>query len=78
MMKKYEWSRLNHLQIGRYAEYYVKMEFTLAGFDVYGTEVDDKGIDFVIRKDSNNYYDIQVKSVRGLNYIFFLKEKFKL
>jgi len=35
--------------VGRYAEYYVKMEFTLHGFDVYSAaEVDDKGIDFVI------------------------------
>jgi len=51
------------------------MEFTLARFDVYTAEVDDKGIDFVIRKDENTYYDIQVKSVRGFNYIFLLKEK---
>jgi len=77
-MRNYKWSKLNHLQIGQYAEYYVKMEFTLAGFDVYTAEVDDKGIDFVIRKDKNTYYDIQVKTVRGFNYIFLLKEKFVL
>ena len=77
-MSKFKWSKLNHLQIGKYAEYYVKMEFTLAGFDVYTAEVDDKGIDFIIRKDENTYYDIQVKSVRGFNYIFLLKEKFVL
>ena len=77
-MNKYNWSRLNHLQLGRYAEYFVKMEFTLFGFEVYTSEVDDRGIDFVVRKDENSYYDIQVKSVRGLNYIFFLKDKFSL
>ena len=49
-MDKYDWSRLTHLQVGRFAEYFVKMEFTLYGFDVYQAEVDDKGIDFVIRK----------------------------
>ena len=38
---------------------------------------DDKGIDFVIRKDNDRYHDIQVKSVRGLNYIFFRKEYFE-
>lgn len=38
------------------------MECTLYGFDVYSAEVDDKGIDFVIRKDHEKYYDIQVKS----------------
>jgi len=28
-MDKYNWNRLNHLQLGRYAEYFAKMEFTL-------------------------------------------------
>lgn len=85
-MERYKWSRLSPLQLGRYAEYLVKMEFTLYGFDVYTAEVDDKGIDFVVRKEHQNdkgeieyrYYDVQVKSVRGLNYIFFLKSKFPL
>jgi len=75
---KYDWSRLNHLQLGRYAEYFTKMEFTLMGFDVYTTEVDDRGIDFVIRKDEDVYYDVQVKSVSKSKYIFFPKKKFKL
>jgi hypothetical protein len=74
--KKYKWSKLSHLQSGKFAEYYSKMEFTLLGFDVYATEVDDKGIDFVI-KDGMKYYDVQVKSIRGNNYIFFPKSKFK-
>ena len=75
-MNRYDWDRLNHLQLGRYAEYYAKMEFTLFGFDVYSAEVDDHGIDFIIRKGENTYYDVQVKSARGLNYIFFHKDKF--
>ena len=70
-MEKYDWSRLTHLQVGRFAEYYVKMEFTLYGFDVYQAEVDDKGIDFVVRKGHDRCFDIQVKSVRGFNYVFF-------
>lgn len=53
------------------------MEFTLYGFDVYTAEVDDKGIDFVIRK-GQRYFDVQVKSVRNNNYIFFRKSKFKI
>ena len=77
-MQKYDWTRLNHLQIGKYAEYFVKMEFTLYGFDVYSSEVDDRGIDFVIRRAAERYYDVQVKSVRDLNYIFFPKAKFLL
>jgi len=77
-MERYYWSRLNSLQIGRYAEYFVKMEFTLYGFDVYTSEVDDRGIDFIIRKGHDQYYDIQVKSVYKANYIFFPKHKFEL
>jgi hypothetical protein len=76
MAHDYDWSKLTHLQVGRYAEYYIKMEFTLHGFDVYSAEVDDKGIDMVIRRDPNRYYDVQVKSSRDLAYIFFPKDKF--
>ena len=55
------------------------MEFTLYGFDVYTAEVDDKGIDFVVcTKDRQRYYDVQVKSVRGFNYVFLRKEHFAL
>lgn len=77
-MKKLQWSQLNHLQLGRFAEYLTKMEFTLYGFDVFTAEVDDKGIDFVIRTEQFQYYDVQVKSSRNLTYIFFPKDKFIL
>jgi hypothetical protein len=76
-MNRHDWSRLNHLQLGRYSEYLVKMELTLYGLDIYGSEVDDKGIDFVARTDRGRYYDFQVKSIRGFNYIFFSKERFE-
>ena len=75
---KYNWDRLNHLQVGKYAEYLVKMEFTLHGFDIYTSEVDDRGIDFVIRVGGKQYYDVQVKSCREMNYIFFHKDKFEI
>lgn len=78
MADRYTWSGLTHLQVGRYAEYFVKMEFTMRGFDVYSAEVDDKGIDFVIRREPGRYYDIQVKSSRNLTYVFFPKTKFCL
>jgi hypothetical protein len=68
------------LQVGRYGEYFVKMEFTPLGFDVYGTEVDDKGIDLVVRKGVDQFYDVQVKTVRPPRgkYIFFPKHTFEL
>ncbi len=76
--KKMDWSKLNRLQLGKYGEYLAKMEFTKHGFDVYTAEVDDKGIDFVIRNKDNRYYDIQVKSIRTASKIFMRKEVFKL
>jgi hypothetical protein len=77
-LERYDWSRLTHLQIGKYAEYFVKMECTLYGLDVYTAEVDDKGIDFIVRTSHNHHYDIQVKSARNQNYIFIPKSKFEL
>jgi hypothetical protein len=86
MAEGYDWGKLNHIQLGRYAEYFVKMEFTRHGFDVYTAEVDDKGIDFIVRKEhcpggtevEYRYYDVQVKSVRRLNYVFIRKDKLVL
>ena len=75
-MERYSWARLNHLQIGRYAEYLVKMELTLWGCDVYGAEVDDKGIDLVVRTAQGTYFDIQIKSVYRPAYIFMRKSSF--
>lgn len=74
---KAQWSKLNHLQLGKYAEYLTKMAFTKAGFDVYTAEVDDKGIDFVIRKSESEYFDVQAKSVRKPQYVYMTKEKFR-
>jgi hypothetical protein len=75
---RYDWSRLNHHQVGRYAEYFVKMEFTRFGFEVYTTEVDDRCVDLVVRRRDDKFYDVQVKSVRGYTYIFVPKAKFQI
>lgn len=42
------------------------------------SEVDDRGVDFVIRTEDGRYYDIQVKSISGFSYVFFPKHKFQL
>ena len=47
-MPNLNWSKLNHLQLGKYAEYYAKMEFASYGYEVYTSEVDDHGVDFVV------------------------------
>ena len=72
----YKITNLNSQQVGKFAEYFAKMEMTLHGFDVYTSEVDDKGIDFIVRKNCNEYIDIQVKSLRKPGYVFMPKSKF--
>jgi hypothetical protein len=75
------WADLNHLQTGRYGEYFAKMAFVRAAFDVFNAEVDDKGIDFVLRinDDPPRYHDVQVKTVRSRDtYVFMRKDKFRL
>jgi hypothetical protein len=75
-LHNHRWSYLNHLQIGRFGEYLVKMELTRYGLDVYSSEDDDREIDFIVRLSESKYLDIQVKTVRVLNYIFFRKRVF--
>lgn len=77
-MSRYQWSRLNNQQVGAYTEYFVKMELTMHGFQVYSTEVDDRGIDFVARHESGPFLEVQVKSLRSMGYVFMQKTKFQL
>jgi hypothetical protein len=77
-MLRYQWSLLNKQQVGAYAEYFVKMELTMYGFQVYETEVDDRGIDFIARYENGPFIEFQVKSTRLIGYIFAQKEKFAL
>ena len=77
-MDRQDWNRLKHIQLGRYAEYLVKMECALHGLDVYTAEVDDKGVDFVVRAHVDTFYDIQVKSLRPPGYVFMQKDRFDL
>ena len=77
-MGRYSWSRQTHLQIGRFGEYYAKMEFALYGFEIYTSEVDDRGIDFVARHGAGPFYEVQVKSIRGNSYVCMRKSVFPL
>jgi hypothetical protein len=77
-MQRYKWSHLNKQQVGAYTEYFVKMELTMFGFQVYSTEVDDRGVEFVARYSDCTFIQIQVKSVRSANYVFVQKTKFPI
>ena len=75
-MPNLTWSELSPLQLGRYAEYYAKMEFASYGYEVYTSEVDDHGVDFVVKAPGKaTFFEVQVKSVRDYGYVFIAKSK---
>lgn len=74
LLGRYQWSKLNHLQVGRYAEHIATMRFIEAGLEVYTTEVDDRGIDHLIRYAPGRCLEIQVKAVRNRNLTFVEKK----
>jgi len=78
VIMRYNWEKLSRQQVGTFAEYFVKMELTMYGFQVYTSEVDDRGVDFVARYEKGPFYSIQVKSLRKNGYIFMQKDKFDL
>ena len=46
------------------------------GFEVYTSEVDDRGVDFVARKDKGAFLEVQAKSLRDYGYTFLRKSHF--
>ena len=77
-MSRFDWAnlKLTRQQLGRYAEYFVKMEMVMYGLDVYTAEVDQLGIDFVVRAKNGVHYDVQVKSVYQAGQIYLAKQTF--
>ena len=69
-MPNMNWAILNSLQLGRYAEYFAKMELASYGLEVFSSEVDDRGIDFIVKDKTGRFSEIQVKSLRGTGYVF--------
>jgi hypothetical protein len=82
-LQRYAWGSLTKQQVGRYGEYFVKMELTMFGFEVYSSEVDERGVDFIARRRDSHFIEVQVKSLRVKslgepNYVFMHKSKFAL
>lgn len=77
-MPNTDWSLLNTLQLGRYAEYFAKMEFASYGLEIYSSEVDDHGVDFIVKDKNGRFCEVQVKSLRNKGYVFVQKSKFDI
>lgn len=74
-----DWKKLTPLQLGKFGEYYAKMEFASYGYDVYTSEVDDHGVDFIAKdKKTGIFYEVQVKSLYKSNYSYIDKRKLVL
>ena len=78
-MPNLKWSRLSWLKLGKYAEFFAKLEFSLYGFEVYTSEVDDHGVDFVAKQpNSEQFFEVQVKAISNTGYVFARKDKVRL
>ena len=76
-MPSFEWKNLTPMQLGKYAEYYVKMEFASYGFQVFSSEINDSSVDFIVKGKSKKYYEVQVRSIRETSgYVFTPKDRF--
>ena len=76
-MPNKDWKSLSEMskqKLGAYGEFYAKMEFASFGFDVFTSEVDDHGIDFVA-KGKKGFYEIQVKSVQSTTSTVYMEKK---
>jgi len=80
-MKFLHWNveKLNNHQVGKLGELLVQAAFLMYNFDIYTPVVDDRCTDLVVTKHKEDFQcprkRIQIKTVRGLNYVFLPKEK---
>lgn len=75
---KTSYKHLNNIQKGSFSESYAKMAFTLEGFEVYSTDYDDRGVDFIIRNNDGRYFSVQVKSTGQSANPFIYAESFEV
>ena len=46
------------------------------GYLVFSAEIDDRGVDFVVRNDAGRHFDVQVKTVTCWKYTYITESKF--
>ncbi|MFJ8531678.1 hypothetical protein [Bacillus sp. NPDC094106] len=76
-MSQYNLRELDNLQKGRHGEELAKLKFRYYGFDICTSKVFGKGLGFKIKKD-DNYYDIKVRTLMKLDYVYFEKSTISL
>lgn len=75
------WSRsdLTPQKLGAFCEYYAKMTLASYGMDIYTSEVDDHGLDFVV-ENKKGFLKFQVKAIRtaASRYVYMREENFDI
>lgn len=75
---QFDYSKLKtSLYVGEFGAQLVRLNFTVNEIDTFIPLIDDKAIDFVARINENNYYDIQVKTLRLTKDRYFYETKEK-
>lgn len=74
---RFQFDDLNTIQKGSFGEAFARMAFTLERFEVYSSEYDDRGIDFVARSPSGIFYVVQVKTTDPKSNPFIFQSKFQ-
>ena len=75
-----KWSKkeLTRQKLGTFCEYYAKMVLASYGMNIFTSEIDDHGIDFVA-ETSKGFLKFQVKAIRqGTNYVYMRKKYFDI
>lgn len=75
-MYNLNWSRkeLTRQKLGTFCEYYAKMSLASYGMNIFTSEVDDHGIDFVA-ETKRGFLKFQVKAIRNGTHYVFMREK---
>jgi hypothetical protein len=76
LFRRYDWHRLTRPQKDKYGEYYLKMELTMWGLDIFASEIATAGADLLVRIDPTLHYEVHTRTVRGFRSVLFDKEHF--
>ena len=71
-------SRKSRQKLGTYGEYYAKMEFSSYGLDMFTSEDDDHGVDFVV-EGPRGFHKFLVKAIQaGTGSVYLQKARFDI
>ncbi len=76
--ERWLWSHLDKGQLGHVGEGFVDLQLMMHGYRVFKPLVDNFGVDRMAQRKLEPPIKVQVKTVRGHQYVFMQKERFLL